>query len=156
MQATLHEETAFARFQLCKNYLESGDKAGKTLALWLQQMENKHSTPALYDCNGYMSQEFYSNLYKSEFYANIEDMDTFFNDISLPTLKINEKETLEAYVLETEVKSAITVLPTGKTPGEDGYNIEFYEDFQDILAPLLCLLCRSEGCFTLTDRPNIS
>lgn len=43
-------------------------------------------------------------------------------------------------VLETEVKSAIKVLTTGKTPGDDGYSIEFSKGFQDILAPVLMML----------------
>lgn len=67
-------------------------------------------------------------------------MDSFLNNISLPTLKIEEKEYLETTVLEIEVKSAIKALSNGKTPGDDGYSIEFYKKFQDILAPLLTML----------------
>lgn len=63
-------------------------------------------------------------------------MDSFFNDISLPTLNINEKETLETLVLVTEVKSAIKTLSSGKSPSDGGYSIEFYKSFQDILAPM--------------------
>lgn len=42
--------------------------------------------------------------------------------------------------METEVKSAIKALSTGKTPGEDGYSVEFYKTFQDTLAPFLTML----------------
>lgn len=86
------------------------------------------------------SLEYYSNLYKSQYCANNKDMDSFFNDISLPTLNINEKETLETFVLVTEVKSAIKTLSSGKSPSDGGYSIEFYKSFQDILAPLLTML----------------
>lgn len=67
-------------------------------------------------------QEFYSNLYKSEYHSNEEDMNNFFNDIPLPTLKIEEREKLETCFLETEGKSAIKALSSGKNPGEDGYS----------------------------------
>ena len=43
-------------------------------------------------------------------------------------------------VLETEVKSAIKALSSAKTPGEDGYSLEFYKSFQDTLAPFLIML----------------
>ncbi len=64
----------------------------------------------------------------------------FFKGISLPSLKTNEKGTLETCVLETEVISAIKALSNGKTPGSDGYNIEFSKSFQDILTPFLTML----------------
>ena len=150
MQAIIHEETSFVLSQLPKKYFESGEQAGKMLALRLKQIENQHFIPAIYDCKGSLVceqkqinaafQEFYSNLYKSEYLANNEDMDNFLKDISLPTLKIKEKETLETCVLETEVKSAIKALSNGKTPGSDGFSIEFYKSFQDILAPFLTML----------------
>ena len=105
LQAILPEETSFALFQIRKKYFKAGEKSGKMLALQLKQMENKHSIPAIYNCDGSMVcdqkqmnsafQEFYSNLYKSEYHANEEDMNNFFNDIPLPTLKIEEREKLE-------------------------------------------------------------
>ncbi len=88
LQAILHEETSFALFQLHKKYFESGEKAGEMLALRLKQMEYQHYIPAIYDCKGSLVceqkqinaafQEFYSNLYKSEYYADKEDMDNLF------------------------------------------------------------------------------
>ena len=43
LQSIIHEETAFAVFRLRRKYFESGDKAGKMLALWLKQLQNRHS-----------------------------------------------------------------------------------------------------------------
>lgn len=42
--------------------------------------------------------------------------------------------------MEAEVGDAIKALSSGKTPGEDGFSLEFYKNFQDTLAPLLTLL----------------
>lgn len=78
LQTILCEETSFALFQLCEKYFEAGDKSGKILALRLKQMKNKHSDQKQIDS---AFQEFHSNLYKSEYHANEEDMNNFFKDI---------------------------------------------------------------------------
>ncbi len=39
LQSIIHEETAFALFILRRKYFESGNKAGKMLALRLKQLE---------------------------------------------------------------------------------------------------------------------
>ena len=41
LQSIIHEETAFALFRLRRKYFESGDKAGKMLALRLKQLQNR-------------------------------------------------------------------------------------------------------------------
>ncbi len=102
------------------------------LAYQLKQIENKHSIPVINDCNGSPKynqkqinqafQEYYSSLYKPDYQANNVDMETFLNDLSLPTLDMREKKSLEASVLETEAISAFKALSTGKTPGDDGYS----------------------------------
>lgn len=51
LKAILHEENAFALFQLRRRYYESGDKAGKMLALRLKQQENQQTISSVYDIN---------------------------------------------------------------------------------------------------------
>ena len=52
LKAILHEENAFSLFQLRRKYYESGDKAGKMLALRLKQQENRQAIASIYDVNG--------------------------------------------------------------------------------------------------------
>lgn len=101
-QSIKHEETAFALFRLCRKYFESGDKAGKMPALRSKQLENYQSIPFICDRAGSAVyeqkqiseafREFYCKLYQSEGSQNEQDMETFFKDISLPTLKEEERE----------------------------------------------------------------
>ena len=51
-----------------------------------------------------------------------------------------DKKELEEYITGAEVKLAIKCLSNSKTPEEDGFSIEFYKCFQDILIPFLTML----------------
>ena len=57
LQEMIHEETTFALFKLKRKYFESGDKAGKMLAMRLKQMEAKHFILNIHDCDGQNVQE---------------------------------------------------------------------------------------------------
>ncbi len=52
LQEMIHEETTFALFNLKRKNLDSGDKAGKMLAMRLKQLEAKHFISNIYDCDG--------------------------------------------------------------------------------------------------------
>ena len=46
---------------------------------------------------------------------------------------------MEAPVTETEVRKAIRSMANGKSPGPDQLPVEFYKEFEDLIAdPLLC------------------
>ena len=76
LQSIIHEETAFAVFRLRRKYFESGDKAGKMLALWLKQLQNRHSISHICKSTGEVIyeqtqintafREYYSKLYQTE------------------------------------------------------------------------------------------
>ena len=65
-------------------------------------------------------------------------MESFFNDLNLPTIKGQENSILEAPISEREIYQAVKELSSGKCPGEDGFSIEYYKCFQSELSPLLC------------------
>lgn len=100
LQTILYEENAFALFQLCRIFFESGDKAGKMLALRLKQQEKLSSSINDEDgslvCNqiqiNHAFTKFYSTLYKSECCTSEKEMEHFFRDIHLPTLCQEERE----------------------------------------------------------------
>ena len=50
-------------------------------------------------------------------------LESFFHNISLPTLKEEEGESLEAPVTEMEIFSALKAFLSGKAPSNDGFTI---------------------------------
>lgn len=72
LQSLLHEETAFALFQLRRKHFESGDKAGKMLAHKLKQAENMHSILVIKDRKGTLHTDNTSiNLAFKHYYSNL-------------------------------------------------------------------------------------
>lgn len=150
LKSIIYEENAFALYQLRRREYESGDKAGKMLALRLKQQESRQTISSIYDVNGALVCDqlginqafanFYSTLYKSECCAGEEEMEHFFKDIQLPCLSTHEKDSLDTPILENEIKFAIKSLSTGKCCGDDGYSSEFFKCFHGTLTPLLKLL----------------
>ena len=150
VQSIIHEETSYALYKLRRKHFESGDKAGKLLALRLKQIENNSSITSIYDCGGSMVREqkdinnafreHYSKLYMSECEYDPKRMDDFLEGTSLPQLNTDEKVFLETELQEREVITAIKALTAGRAPGQDGFSIDFYKCFQDALAPTLTIL----------------
>ena len=140
----------FALFRLRRKYFEIGDKAGKMLALRLKQLQNRHSISHVSKSTGKVIyeqtqiitafREYYSKLYQRESSIDEKNMESFFHDISLSTLKEEETESLEAPVTEREIFSALKAFPSGKAPGNDGFTIELYKCLQHNVSPLLTLL----------------
>lgn len=67
-------------------------------------------------------------------------MERFFKDIELPTISVDEKDSLDTPVSEKEIQQAIKSLSTGKCCGDDGYSSEFFKCFHNALTPILKLL----------------
>lgn len=101
LQEIMHEKTAFALFKLKLKHFESGDKAGKMLAMRLKQIESKHTISKIYDCNGqpiqdqkqinYCFRRYYKKLHESESNFNIKEGHNFFSSICLPLLQDTDK-----------------------------------------------------------------
>lgn len=147
LRLSLHEQTAFA---LRRKHFECGDKAGKMLALQLKQLESKQSILAIKSAEGDIIndqkiinqafRDFYSKLYQSECSAQDHNLNTFLKNVSLPTLCVSQRDELDCPVTTSEVVSAIKALSSAKSPGGDGFTIEFYKCFLDVLSPLLVKL----------------
>lgn len=141
LQSIIHEETSTALYKLRRKYFESGDKAGRMLALRLKQIESNSSITAIYDHNGSLVcerkeinlafQEYYSKLYESECRYNPDMTDDFLRSAPLPQLNEDNKTYLEKDIQEMEVKAAIKALTAGKAPGQDGFSVsrKFYLHF---------------------------
>lgn len=80
---------------------------------------------------------FYQNLYTSENTVSTDQLDSFFDKITIPKISEEGKDKLESPLTEDEVKKAIGAMKTGRSPGIDGFPVEFYQKFMDILCPFL-------------------
>lgn len=80
---------------------------------------------------------FYRQLYKSESPSDETQMDTLFQKLDLPRDSPNENQALDAPLTLSEIKETISSMNSGKSPGPDGYPVEFYKRFSNQLAPLL-------------------
>uniref|UniRef100_A0A8C5FMU7 Reverse transcriptase domain-containing protein n=1 Tax=Gadus morhua TaxID=8049 RepID=A0A8C5FMU7_GADMO len=81
-------------------------------------------------------------LYESECRFNPDTIDDFLRSAPLPQLKEDDRTYLEKHVQELKVKAAIKALAAGKAPGQDGFSVDFYKCFQEVLSPFLTLLYR--------------
>ncbi len=80
---------------------------------------------------------FYEDLYTTTCSASDEDLNSFFQKAELPQLSSEEKDSLDAPIMEGEVRTAIKGMKTGRSPGIDGFPVEYYKKYVDILCPFL-------------------
>lgn len=79
----------------------------------------------------------YSDLFKSEGIC-LETLLHFLAVENFPKLSNDQRTVLEEPIGVDEVKHAIHALQGNKTPGYDGIPIEFYKQFSDLVARVLC------------------
>lgn len=61
----------------------------------------------------------------------------FLNDLNISTINPDQKESLEQPTGLQKVIDSINAMLNGKTPGPDGFPMEFYKAFVSKIAPLL-------------------
>ena len=148
LQSIIHEETAFALFRVRRKYFESGDKAGKMLALRLKPLRNRHSISNTCKSTGEVIyeqthiytafREYYSKMYQR---FHRRERDGIFLSLYLPfNFKRRGERKFRGSPYRKEIFSALKAFPSGKAPGNDGFTIELYKCLQHNLSPLLTLL----------------
>ena len=70
-------------------------------------------------------------------------MDTFLDAYTLPSLKLEEAETLNRPIRRAEVEAAIKSPPPKKSPGPDGVTAEFCQTYKEELVPFLLKLLQT-------------
>lgn len=126
----------YALFRLRTKFYEGGEKSGKLLARQLKQQESltnismiKKDDQVITSSKGIneVFKSFYQDLYTSSGIINEADIDKFFSGLDLPTLTTDQKERLDAPITEEEIKAAISSMENGRSPGMDGFPIEYYK-----------------------------
>ena len=56
---------------------------------------------------------------------NLEEMNTFLEKQNLPRLNQDERENVNRPITSTEIETVIKNLPTNKSPGPEGFTVEF-------------------------------
>ena len=61
---------------------------------------------------------------------NVEEMDKFLEKYNVPKVNQEEIENLNRSVTSMEIETVIRNLPANKSPGPDGFTVEFYKNFE--------------------------
>lgn len=169
------EKTRAALIRTRSEWLQNGEKPTRYFLNLEKHLYNKKVIKRLKLNNGEyltnpdqilkMEQTFFKSLYTSHF--NQEYIDTsYLDDIELPRLKNADYSKLEELITLDEITDALNDLNHNKTPGLDGFTVEFYQTFWPKLGPFMLELYQeiiedefmndssTEGLITLLDKPD--
>lgn len=128
-------------------YYEYGEKASRLLAHQLKRQTASWLIPQVRDQDQNIVTNpkeinntfatFYSTLYTSEFPSDVTNMNSFLDNLELPSIEPGDREGLDRTLTQSEITTAIGDMRTGKSPGPDGYPPEFFKKFKDKLAPIM-------------------
>lgn len=82
-------------------------------------------------------QQYYKKLYTSRVSGNEDQINSFFSNINMPKFNLDQARKLESSITVAEIRKAVSLMNTGKSPGYDGFPVEYYKEYIDILAPVL-------------------
>ena len=76
---------------------------------------------------------------------NLEEMDKFIEKYNFPKQNQEEIENLNRPITSTEIETVIRNLPANKSPGPDGFTVEFYQKLREELTSILLKLFKKSS-----------
>ena len=76
---------------------------------------------------------YYSNLYNSQTTDAQDSFEMFTDSMEIPKLDDAERDALDGPLTYGECKKSLETFENGKSPGEDGFTVEFYKHFFDLV-----------------------
>jgi hypothetical protein len=70
----------------------------------------------------------------------VDEMDNFLERYQVPKLNQDQINNLNSPIYPKEIESVINSLPTKRSPGLEGFSVEFYQTFKEDLIPTLLKL----------------
>ena len=105
-----------------------------------------------------MIQTYYSNLYNSQATDAQDSFEIFTKSTEIPKLDDADRDALDGPLTYEECKKSLETFGNGKSPGEDGFTVEFHKYFFDLVgADLLASLNRAYelGRLSVSQRRGI-
>ena len=101
---------------------------------------------------------YFRDLYTSGKTFSQDEYDEFIQHLQIPKLSDEDRDNLEGPLCYEECKNVLESFQNDKSPGEDGFTVEFYKLFYDLLSENL-LACLNEvyekNEFTISQRRGI-
>ncbi|XP_044141753.1 oocyte zinc finger protein XlCOF6-like, partial [Bufo gargarizans] len=159
LKDVLNVTSARALQKLRFKYYSHGDKGSRLVSALLKAQRNKTFISAVKTKSGNrmtttpaIAEEFckfYTSLYNLEDASrdappHMQDhIDTFLQSIKIPTLNEAGKASLLIPFTIKEIEATLHTIPSGKSPGPDGFPIAYYKKFKEVLLPHFANLCNS-------------
>ena len=71
-------------------------------------------------------ENYYRDLYTSKIDVTEEQLNHYIEHLEIPCLSQEDNEKLGGLVMYAECKESLASFGSGKSPGEDGFTVEFY------------------------------
>ena len=145
--AILSDQVSLMLLKVKQKHFELADKPDKLLARQLRNIQASRMIHEIKTNSGTTTtdpekinecfREFYEDLYTSKSTTTATHTSEFLRTLHLPKLSPSAQADLNANITLEEVKQAIRSFPSGKASGPDGFGIEFYKAYLDIIAPFM-------------------